>query len=430
MATSSVNNPMYQKTVLDNGVTIVTEQVSHVRSISLGAWIVTGSRDEDTEQNGIAHFIEHMFFKGTQKRSALDISKEIDSIGGVINALTSKEYTGLYVKVLDKNIDVAFDLLADIFLNSAFDPKEIEREREVIIQEIHLYEDTPDEHIQELFSKAFLRDHPLAQPILGNVETVGALNRENLISFLRHKHYDPSRIIIAATGNLNHEQIVDGFSKSFGALPKVEGNSQPIRTPVEPVSSFSLHAKDLEQVHLCIGTKGIQQDHSLRYAGYVLNTILGGSMSSRLFQEIREKKGLAYSIYSYFSSFFDTGFFAVYLGVSNKMAEEAIKVVLAELYKCKDNGISEAELRNAKEHLKGNTLLASESVDSRMTRLAKCEIYFNKFISLQEILESIDKVTVQDVKELGQTIFDRNYLSLAALGPVSQQNLTPDLLDA
>ena len=430
MATSSLNNPLYQKTVLDNGVTIVTEQVSHVRSISLGAWIVTGSRDEDTEQNGIAHFIEHMLFKGTQKRSALEISKEIDSIGGILNALTSKEYTGLYVKVLDNTIDVAFDLLADIFLNSTFDQLEIEREREVIIQEIHLYEDTPDEHIQELFSKAFLRDHPLAQPILGNVGTVGALNRENLISFLRHKHYDPSRIIIAATGNLHHDQIVDGFSKSFGALPQVAGNSQPLRTSVEPVSSFSLHAKDLEQVHLCIGTKGIQQDHSLRYAGYVLNTILGGSMSSRLFQEIREKKGLAYSIYSYFSSFFDTGFFAVYLGVSNKMAEEAIKVVLAELYKCKDNGISEAELRNAKEHLKGNTLLASESVDSRMTRLAKCEIYFKKFISLQEILESIDKVTVQDVKQLGQIIFDRNYLSLAALGPVSQQNLTPDLLDA
>ena len=430
MATSSLNNPLYQKTVLDNGVTIVTEKVSHVRSISLGAWIVTGSRDEDTEQNGIAHFIEHMLFKGTQKRSALEISKEIDSIGGILNALTSKEYTGLYVKVLDNTIDVAFDLLTDIFLNSTFDQEEIEREREVIIQEIHLYEDTPDEHIQELFSKAFLRDHPLAQPILGNVGTVGALNRENLISFLRHKHYDPSRIIIAATGNLHHDQIVDGFSKSFGALPQVAGNSQPLRTSVEPVSSFSLHAKDLEQVHLCIGTKGIQQDHSLRYAGYVLNTILGGSMSSRLFQEIREKKGLAYSIYSYFSSFFDTGFFAVYLGVSNKMAEEAIKVVLAELYKCKDNGISEAELRNAKEHLKGNTLLASESVDSRMTRLAKCEIYFKKFISLQEILESIDKVTVQDVKELGQTIFDRNYLSLAALGPVSQQNLTPDLLDA
>ena len=430
MATSSLNNPLYQKTVLDNGVTIVTEQVSHVRSISLGAWIVTGSRDEDTEQNGIAHFIEHMLFKGTQKRSALEISKEIDSIGGILNALTSKEYTGLYVKVLDNTIDVAFDLLADIFLNSTFDQEEIEREREVIIQEIHLYEDTPDEHIQELFSKAFLRDHPLAQPILGNVGTVGALNRENLISFLRHKHYDPSRIIIAATGNLHHDQIVDGFSKSFGALPQVAGNSQPLRTSVEPVSSFSLHAKDLEQVHLCIGTKGIQQDHSLRYAGYVLNTILGGSMSSRLFQEIREKKGLAYSIYSYFSSFFDTGFFAVYLGVSNKMAEEAIKVVLAELYKCKDNGISEAELRNAKEHLKGNTLLASESVDSRMTRLAKCEIYFNKFIPLQEILENIDKVTVQDVKELGQTIFDRNYLSLAALGPVSQQDLTPDLLDA
>jgi predicted Zn-dependent peptidase len=429
MSSLPLNDPMYQKTVLDNGVTIVTEQLPHIRSISLGTWIVTGSRDEDSAQNGIAHFIEHMFFKGTQRRSALEISKEIDSVGGILNALTSKEYTGLYVKVLDNTVDVAFDLLADIFLNSTFDPQEIEREREVIIQEIHLSEDTPDEHIQEIFSKAFLRNHPLAQPILGNVDTVGALNRDNLISFLRKKHFDPSRIIIAATGNLNHDQIVDGFSKSFGALPKEE-NATHLHSPVEPVSSFSLHTKDLEQVHLCIGTKGIPQDHSLRYAGYVLNTILGGSMSSRLFQEIREKKGLAYSIYSYFSSFFDTGVFAVYLGVSDKMAEEAIKLVIEELYKCKDNGITESELKTAKEHLKGNTLLASESADSRMTRLAKCEIYFDKFISLQQILDNIDRVTAQDVKDLGQTIFDRNYLSLAALGPVNQHKLTPALLDA
>ncbi len=425
---SQSHTSVYRKTVLDNGVSVVTEYIPHVRSVSVGIWIITGSRDEGYEQNGIAHFIEHMFFKGTKKRSALAISKEIDSVGGILNALTSKEYTGIYAKVLDKNISVAVDLLTDIFLNSTFTPEEIEREREVIIQEIHLTEDTPDEYIQELFSKSFFQGHPLAQPILGNLETVSTFDRDKLLSFLHRHHYQPSKIIIAATGNLNHDQIVDEFSRHFGKLPKQATSSPQI--PCEPVSIFSLHNKKLEQVHLCIGTKGVQQDHSLRYAGYVLNTILGGSMSSRLFQEIREKKGLAYSIYSYFSSFFDTGIFAVYLGVSQKMLQEAIKLVIAELYKFRNQGISESELSTARQHLKGSTLLASENVDSRMTRLAKCEIYFRKFISLEEIMENIDRVTVEDVNNLSQIIFDRNYLSLAALGPLNNHELTSDLLKA
>ncbi len=418
---------MYQKTVLDNGVKIVTEQIPYVHSISLGIWIITGSRDEEKSQNGIAHFIEHMLFKGTKKRTALDISKEIDSVGGLLNALTGKEYTGIYAKVLDKNIDVAFDLLADIFLNSTFDSKEIERERDVIFQEIHLSEDTPDEYIQELFSKSYFRDHPLSKPILGDIETVRNLNREKLVSFLHRNHYQPSKIIISATGNLDHNKIVNGFEKSFGTV--CEQNTTPFRNSLKPVSSFSLHTKELEQVHLCIGTKGVAQNHSLRYAGYVLNTVLGGSMSSRLFQEIREKKGLAYAIYSYFSSYFDAGVFAVYLGVSKKTASEAVKLVIEELNKCKDNGISDSELKTAKEQLKGNTLLASESVDSRMTRLAKCEIYFNRFIPTEEILENIDKVTSQEIKDLAQEIFERKYLSLAALGPINHKDLTPDLLD-
>lgn len=419
---------MYQKTVLDNGVKIVTERIPYVHSISLGIWIVTGSRDEDTSQSGIAHFIEHMFFKGTKKRSALEISKEIDSVGGMLNALTGKEYTGIYIKVLDKNIDVAFDLLPDIFFNSTFDPKEIKREREVIFQEIHLSEDTPDEHIQELFSKSYFKDHPLAQPILGSLETVDNLNRKKLISFFHQNHYQPSKIIIAAAGNLKHHQIVQGFSERFGTILKQ--STVPSRNVLKPTSNFSLHTKGLEQVHLCIGTKGVPQDHPARYAGYVLNTILGGSMSSRLFQEIREKKGLAYAIYSYFSSYFDAGLFTIYLGVSKKMAKEAVKLVIEEINKFRDNGISDSELKTAKQHLKGNTLLASESVDRRMTRLAKCEIYHNKFIPIKDILKKIDLVTSQDVKDLAQEIFDRNYLSLSALGPVTDKDLSPKLLDS
>lgn len=418
---------MYQKTVLDNGIKIVTEQIPHVHSIALGIWIITGSRDEDQSQNGIAHFIEHMLFKGTKKRTALEISKEIDSVGGILNALTGKEYTGIYAKVLDKNIDLAFDLLADIFLHSTFDSREIERERDVIFQEIHLSEDIPDEYIQELFSKSYFRDHPLSKPILGNVETVGNLNREKLVSFFHQNHYQPSKVVISATGNLDHNKIVNGFEKSFGTV--CEQSTTPFRNSLKPVSSFSIHTKDLEQVHLCIGTKGVAQDHPLRYAGYILNTILGGSMSSRLFQEIREKKGLAYAVYSYFSSYFDAGVFAVYLGVSKKTVREAVQLVIKELHACKDNGISDSELKTAKEQLKGNTLLASENVDSRMTRLAKCEIYFNRFIPIEEIIVNIDNVTSQEIKDLAQKIFDRNYLSLAALGPVNHKDLTPDLLD-
>lgn len=419
---------MYQKTTLDNGIKIVTEQIPHVHSIALGIWIITGSRDEDQSQNGIAHFIEHMLFKGTTKRTALEISKEIDSVGGILNALTGKEYTGIYAKVLDKNIDLAFDLLADIFLNSVFDSREIERERDVIFQEIHLSEDTPDEYIQELFSKSYFRDHPLSKPILGNVETVSNINREKLVSFFHHNHYQPSRVVISAAGNLDHNRIVNGFKKSFDGV--CEQNTTPFRNSLKPVSNFSIHTKALEQVHLCIGTKGVSQNHPLRYAGYVLNTILGGSMSSRLFQEIREKKGLAYAVYSYFSSYFDAGVFAVYLGVSKKTAREAVQLVMKELYKCKDNGVSDSELKTAKEQIKGNTLLASENADSRMTRLAKCEIYFNRFIPIEEIITNIDNVTSHEIKELANKIFDRNYLSLAALGPINHNDLTPDLLDS
>lgn len=418
---------MYQKTILDNGIKIVTEQIPHVHSIALGIWIITGSRDEDQSQNGVAHFIEHMLFKGTKKRTALEISKEIDSVGGILNALTGKEYTGIYAKVLDKNIDLAFDLLADIFLNSTFDPREIERERDVIIQEIHLSEDTPDEHIQELFSKSYFRDHPLSKPILGNVETVSNLTREKLVSFFHHHHYQPTNVVISATGNLEHNTIVNGFKKSFDKV--CEKSTTPFRHSLKPVSSFSIHTKELEQVHLCMGTKGVAQNHPLRYAGYVLNTIVGGGMSSRLFQEIREKKGLAYAVYSYFSSYFDAGVFAVYLGVSKQTAREAVQLVIQELHKCKNNGISDSELKTAKAQIKGNTLLAAENVDSRMTRLAKCEIYFNRFIPIEEIIKNIDSVTPQDIKELAQTIFDKNYLSLSALGPITHQDLTPDLLD-
>ncbi len=419
---------MYQKTVLENGVTIVTEQVPAVHSVSLGVWITTGSRDEKTAQNGIAHFIEHMFFKGTVRRSAQDISKEIDSVGGILNALTSKEYTGIYAKVLEKHIGVAADIITDVFLNSTFDPKEIERERAVIVQEILLSEDTPDEHIQELFSKSFFRDHPLAMPILGSKKTVGSINRDTLLVFLRRQHYHPLKIIISATGKVDHDRIVNIFHDRFGSIPR--RNSSPARSSLKAESDVAIYTKPLEQIHLCIGTQGVTQNDSSRYAGYVLNTIIGGSMSSRLFQEIREKKGLAYSIYSYFSSYFDAGMFVIYLGVSKKAVREAIKLVIAELNKIREHGITEGELITAQEHLKGHTLLAAESPDSRMTRLAKCEMYFNRFIPLEEILTSIDQVSARDVQNLALELFDRKYLSLAALGPVGRRDISSDLLDA
>jgi len=417
---------MYRKTVLDNGIKIITEKLPYFQSITFGIWVMTGSRHENKEENGISHFIEHMLFKGTEKRGASDIAREIDSVGGILNAFTSKEYTCLYVKVLDRHLDLAIDLLLDIFLNSNFKPEEAERERGVILQEIRMVEDTPDENIQDMFSQSFFKDHPLSYPILGSLHSVRRISRKKLLSCFTGSYHQPSHIIVSAAGKIEHEKLVDKVASVLASFPHEE--LTPPENSFHPSAVFFIRPKKLEQVHICLGTKGLSQVHPSRFTSYLLNTILGGGMSSRLFQEIREKRGLAYTVYSYQSSYQDTGLFTIYMGVGEDTAEQAISLVIQELKRLKEEPVTDAELLAAKEQLKGNLLLASENTDNRMTRLAKSEIYFNKFVIIEDVLKNIDKTTSEAVGNLAREIFNSEYLSLAVLGPVNKKKFSPEIL--
>ncbi|HUT83615.1 MAG TPA: pitrilysin family protein [Thermodesulfobacteriota bacterium] len=417
---------MYRKTVLDNGIKIITEKLPYFQSITFGIWVMTGSRHENKEENGISHFIEHMLFKGTEKRGASDIAREIDSVGGILNAFTSKEYTCLYVKVLDRHLDLAIDLLLDIFLNSNFKPEEAERERGVILQEIRMVEDTPDENIQDMFSQSFFKDHPLSYPILGSLHSVRRISRKKLLSCFTGSYHQPSHIIVSAAGKIEHEKLVDKVASVLASFPHEE--LTPPENSFHPSAVFFIRPKKLEQVQICLGTKGLSQVHPSRFTSYLLNTILGGGMSSRLFQEIREKRGLAYTVYSYQSSYRDTGLFTIYMGVGEDTAEQAISLVIQELKRLKEEPVTDAELLAAKEQLKGNLLLASENTDNRMTRLAKSEIYFNKFVTIEDVLKNIDKTTSEAVGNLAREIFNSEYLSLAVLGPVNKKKFSPEIL--
>lgn len=416
---------MYQKTTLDNGIRIVTEEIPYVKSVSIGFWIVVGSRNERRDENGISHFIEHMLFKGTKKRTAIQIAKEIDSVGGFLNACTNKEYTSFYAKVLSKDFSLAIDLLSDIFLHSIFNPEEIEKEKQVILQEICMVEDTPDEHIQELFNKSFFCNNPLSYSVIGNKENVFAVNQTEMVDFF-NEYYTSDRIIISVAGNLEHNEVVRRIEETLGSLPKKNGEIANDLTDL--TRHVSVYQKDLEQVHLCFGTKGLSQTHPMRYAGYVLNAVLGGGMSSRLFQEIRERRGLVYSVYSYMSSYSDIGLFTIYAGTDKETFNMVIELVTNELKKFKAHSLTEVELQMAKEQLKGNLILACESIDNRMSKLAKGEIYFGRSVTIDEIIENIEKVTPEEVSQLAEDIFNKDYFSLALLGNVQEEGLADDLL--
>ncbi|MBN2469045.1 MAG: insulinase family protein [Deltaproteobacteria bacterium] len=417
---------MYQKTILSNGTRVVTERIPHVRSVSIGIWVKTGSRDEKKNENGISHFIEHMLFKGTRKRTALDIAKEIDAVGGVINASTGREYTNFYAKVLDKDFDVAVDLLSDIFLNSKFSPHEIEREREVIYQEIKMVEDTPDEYIQDIFNQYFFPENSLGFPILGHYQTISQLTKPRIAGFFKTAFLRPLRIIVSVAGKLEHERIVEKIKETIGRVQSAM-DDRVLATP-DPHPNIHVLHKKLEQVHLCLGTKGISQTHPFRYAAYVLNVILGGSMSSRLFQEVREKHGLAYSVFSYLSSYSDTGILGIYAGTTSDNVKKVLDIIMNELRHLREKSIQEADLEKAKEQIRGNILLSSESTDNRMGRLARGELYFGKFIPLKEILNGIEMVTTADVQQLAQDLFQQEYFSLAALGKVRERDVARGLL--
>ena len=322
---------MFAKAVLDNGIRVVSQEMPDHRSVSLGIWVENGSRHESTRENGISHFIEHLLFKGTERRSAAQIAEEMDAIGGVLNAFTAKEHTCYYAKILDEDLPLAIDLLTDIFLHSVFDRDEIERERSVILQEISQAEDTPDDYIHDLFSLDFFKDHPLARPICGSAETVNSFRRQDFLTFFKSR-YRPRRVVVAAAGHLRHEQLVRAFNERLGSVSDStydgRSNSQDDDGAPEMRNGIFQHTKSLEQAHLCLGVSGVHQTHPLRYAAYILNTLLGGGMSSRLFQEIREKRGKAYSVYSFSSSYKDVGYLGVYAGTSLEWVEEVVELIL------------------------------------------------------------------------------------------------------
>ena len=416
---------MPEKTDLDNSLRIVTERIEHVKSASVGIWVNIGSRDEDDSEAGISHFIEHMIFKGTAKRNALQIAKEIDQIGGMSNAFTSKEFTCFHAKVMSDHLPIVTDLLTDIFLNSHFNHDDLERERQVILQEIKMVEDTPDELVHILFSKNLWPGDPVGRPVMGSFETVSSIGQKEIRNYL-DRTYQAPKIVISAAGDLDHQAVVDLMGPAFSSLPQAKLNNLD-RTP-NAGTGLKIFPKELEQVHLCLGTIFPSVLDESRYAAALLNIILGGNMSSRLFQEIREKRGLAYSVYSFFSAYLDTGMLGIYAGVEPGKAVQTTSLILAELAKLRRGDLDSQELRAAQEHLKGSIILGSESVDNRMTRLAKNEITYNRHIEFDEILDAVKKVTVDQVVDIAREYMDPEKLSGTFLGPLGQEHIPANIL--
>jgi predicted Zn-dependent peptidase len=411
---------------LPNGLTIITERMPHIRSASIGIWFQTGSRDEDPEWNGISHFIEHMVFKGTKHRTAEEIARQVDSIGGNMDAFTAKECICFNVKVLDEHVPIALDILSDLVLNPVFDASDIARERGVIIEEIKMDEDNPDYLVHEIFTQNFWKDHPLGKPILGTKETVKRFEREPVIDAYSHR-FAPGNIIVSAAGNLDHEGFVDLVTKHFEHMSPTTNGFHP--SPPKIVSRIVLrNKKALEQVQLCIGVPSHPIAHEKRHAGYILNTLLGGGMSSRLFQNIRERQGLAYSIYSDLNPYRDTGCLAVYAGTSLASAPKVVQSVVGEFRKLRTEPVLEEELQRSKAQLKGSLMLSLESSTARMSNLARQEMYFDRYYDLDDLIARIEAVTAEDLASLANEFFKTESVAVAALGNLTGLKISRDQL--
>ncbi len=415
-----------RRQVLPNGLKIITEQMSHIRSASIGIWLQTGSRDEDPEWNGISHFIEHMVFKGTKHRTAEEIARQVDSIGGNMDAFTAKECICFNVKVLDEHVPTAVDILSDLVLNPVFDAGDIARERGVIIEEIKMDEDNPDYLVHEIFTQNFWKDHPLGKPILGTKETVKRFERQPVFDAYTHR-FAPENIIVSAAGNLDHNKFVDLVIRHLESM-KPMNNGFHSSTPNIVSRIILRNKKALEQVQLCLGVPAHPIAHEKRHAGYILNTLLGGGMSSRLFQNIRERQGLAYSIYSDLNPYRDTGCLAVYAGTSLASAAKVVQSVVGEFRKLKTDAVSEDELRRAKDQLKGSLMLSLESSTARMSNLARQEMYFERYYDLDELIQKIEAVTANDLITLANEFFRTEAVALTALGNLNGLKITRDQL--
>jgi predicted Zn-dependent peptidase len=414
--------PNVRKDVLPNGLTILSESMSSVRSVCIGIWLRTGARQERVEDNGISHFIEHMLFKGTANRSAEEIARAADSIGGHLDAFTAKETTNYSIKVLDEHLPRAFSILSDLVKNPLFEPKNIANESRVIQEEIKMVEDTPDDLVHEIFTQTYWRGHALGRPILGTRRSIRGFDRQRLARYFR-RHYAPNNLLVAAAGHIRHSQIVDLVGKEFGDMP----SGPTIRNGPIPVAHPHLqvkHKKDLEQVHICVGAPSYPQPHENRFPSYILNSVLGGGMSSRLFQNVREKRGLAYAIFSSLSSFHDAGCLSVYAGTAADKARQVVQLVLAEFCELKSNPISQEELQRAKDYLKGSLLLSLESSTSRMANVARQEMYFGRYISQDEIARSVDGVTAEQVQGVAQEFLRPDRLAVTVLGPIKGLKLS------
>lgn len=400
------------KHTCQNGIRVVLENIPTVRSVAIGIWIGTGSRNETPELNGISHFLEHMFFKGTKTRTAREIAESFDSIGGQVNAFTSKEYTCYYAKVLDTHAPFALEVLADMFFNSTFDEEELLKEKNVVYEEIKMYEDTPDDIVHDLLSKAVYQNHPLGYPILGTEETLQTFTGETLKQYMADA-YTPENVVVSIAGNIS-DSFIKEVEAYFGAYQGQR--SAPADEKPNFFANQISRKKETEQAHLCIGFNGLQVGHDDIYQLIVLNNILGGSMSSRLFQEVREQRGLAYSVFSYHSAYQDSGIVTIYGGTGAKQLDVLFETIQETLSKLKHEGISEKELNNSKEQLKGSLMLSLESTNSRMSRNGKNELLLSRHRSLDEIVEQIDQVTKVGVDNMANTIFTDEY-SLALVSP-------------
>ncbi|UCD90991.1 MAG: insulinase family protein [Desulfobacterales bacterium] len=419
-------NQVVKKTTLKNGVKIVTKKMPYIHSVSMGVWVNVGVRDESTNENGLSHFIEHMIFKGTKKRSSFQIAKEFDAIGGHTNAFTSAENTCYHAKVMGTHLETMVDILSDIFLNSVFDDKEIENERSVILQEISMTESNPDEYVHVLSGRNFWGDNALGRSILGTRENVSRFDASTIKAFF-HRFYQPERIVISVAGDVEHDRFTDIVGPVFESVQP--GVKLPKRVTPGGHGLVDLHYRDLKQMHICLGVKGIAISDPRRYAYSLMNTILGGNMSSRLFQEVRERRGLAYSVFSFITSYADTGMFGAYVGVEPKNAHEAIRLILNEIHMLMETRVDPNELHDAKEYTKGSLMLSSESNDNQMVRLAQNETYFREYIPLQKIIDEIDAVTQNDILELAENLFQSDRFSLTLLGPVTDEESYREILN-
>lgn len=407
-----------QKTTLDNGLKIVTEHVESVKSVSIGIWVKTGSRNETDKQAGITHFLEHMLFKGTETRSAYDIALSMESVGGYLNAFTSSEYTCYYSRCLNTKLELALDVLSDMVLHPSFPENEVEKEKRVVIEEMKMYRDSPDDFLFEEFSSHMFKGHPLGRPVIGFEDTVSGFERGDLFGYMKDR-YQPWNLLVAVAGNASHEKVVELVKRYFAEVTAKD--AEDLEVPLTPYEAGEQTlTKAIEQTHLIIGRRGLDYDHQDKYRLLLANTVLGGGMSSRLHQNVREKFGYCYSISTFNQSYRDTGLFGVYVGTDKDYVKHVRSLIMQELQKLQQDPIPEKELSEAKAQLKGKLMLSLESMSNRMSRLAKNELYFDRFVTLDELVEKIDEVEASHVQDFAQHFFNEDLFSEAILVPENE----------